>query len=88
MRHARRLIITLIGVTFWCVAATTAAYAQRITPPGGDITPPQPPPPAPTPEWKYVLLAAGGALLAVALVGLIASVRHSRQSQPSRMLQA
>jgi hypothetical protein len=23
MRHARRLIITLVGVTFWCVAATT-----------------------------------------------------------------
>jgi hypothetical protein len=28
MRHARRLIITLIGVTFWCVAATTVAYAH------------------------------------------------------------
>ena len=30
MRHARRLIATVVGVAFWCVAATTVAYAQRV----------------------------------------------------------
>ena len=32
MRHARRLIITLIGVTFWSVAATAVAFAQVVLP--------------------------------------------------------
>jgi hypothetical protein len=30
MRHTRRLIATLVGVTFWTVVATTVAQAARL----------------------------------------------------------
>jgi len=95
MRHARRLIITLVGVTFWCVAATTAAYAQPIPPiphrgGGGPVGPPPPPPPPPvdTSLWKFALVAALAVLMTVAVVGLVASLRRPRPSPPSGMLQA
>lgn len=90
MRHARRFIATLIGIAFWCVAATTVAYAKLPVPDGGVV-----PPLAPTgpidPErsgWQIVAIVALAALLTVAVVGLIASLRHSRSSRPSPMAHA
>jgi hypothetical protein len=94
MRHARRLIITLIGVTFWCVAATTVAYAEPIPPippPGGGapVAPPPPPPLQVDPSlWKFALVAALAVLMTVAVVGLIASLRRPRPSRPSGVLKA
>ena len=91
MRHARRLIITLIGVTFWCVAATTVAYAHPIPPPdgGGPVAPPPlPPPPVDPSLWKFALAAALAVLMTVAVVGLVASLRRPRPSRPSGMLKA
>ena len=96
MRHARRLIATLVGVAFWCVAATTVAYAQLPTrpDPGGGVIlsprslSPRSPITAETPLWKFFAVAALGALMAVAVVGLIASLRHSRTKEPSQMLHA
>jgi hypothetical protein len=96
MRHARRfiatLIATLIGVATWCLATSTAAYAQRPPDPvGGDVFPaPLPPlPPAQGTEvWKFIIVAAIAAMLTVAVVGLVASLRHARPSPQSGVLHA
>lgn len=82
MRKAGRLIATLVGVAFWSVVATTVAYAQRLPDPAVVVAPPQDPgviDPGPS-NWKYALIAALAVLLAVAVVGLVASLRHSRSS--------
>ncbi len=91
MRYARRFIATVIGLATWCVAAATAAYAQLPPDPvgGGDFGTPTPPPlGSDTQLWKFVLVAAIAAMLTVAVVGLVASIRHQRASQPSGMLHA
>jgi hypothetical protein len=89
MRQARRLIATLVGVAFWCVAATEVAYARPLPDPLGDVAPPQPVTSDPgTPAWKIALIVALAALVTVAVVGLIASLRHARPSQKSRVLHA
>jgi glycerol uptake facilitator-like aquaporin len=84
MRNARRLIATLIGVAFWSVVATTVAYAQRLPDPGAVVQAPKVPiSGGGTSNWKYVLIAVLAALLAVAVAGLVASLRHSREARPS-----
>jgi hypothetical protein len=96
MRHARRFIATfiatLIGLATWCVAAATGAYALLPPDPvGGGFQPPPPPtplPPASTELWKFVVVAALAAVLTIAVVGLIASVRQARPSRQSGMLHA
>ncbi len=97
MRHARRFIVTLIasviGFATWCVAAATVAYAQLPPDPvggGNDYTPPQGPrvPVAESEFWKFVLVAAIAAVLTVAVVGLVASVRQTRPAQKSTILNA
>ena len=88
MRNARRLIATLIGVAFWSVVATTVAYAQRLPDPPVGQAPKVSISGGGTSTWKYVLIAVLAALLAVAVVGLVASLRHSRQSRPSSALRA
>ncbi|MEO8556364.1 MAG: hypothetical protein ABI474_06805 [Actinomycetota bacterium] len=97
MRYARRFIAaataTVIGLASWSVAAATVAYAQMLPDPDvvGDFNPP-PPPHSPlgsgTQLWKFVLAAAIAAMLTVAVVGLVTSIRHQRSSQPSGMLHA
>lgn len=88
MRNARRLIATLIGVAFWSVVATTVAYAQRLPDPPVGQAPKVSISGGGTSNWKYVLIAVLAALLAVAVVGLVASLRHSRESRPSSALHA
>jgi len=92
MRHARHLIASIVGVAIWCVAASTVAYAQVFPePPFGGGVPRDPGPALPaggTELWKFALVAAIAALLAVAVVGLIASLRHSRSERPSPMAHA
>jgi Na+/H+ antiporter NhaD/arsenite permease-like protein len=85
MRHARRLFAVVIGCAAWFVAAATSAYA-RPDPGGGVVIPVNPPPAsaAGTPMWEFVATAALGVLLAVAVMGLVFSLRHSRSSEPSR----
>lgn len=87
MRHGRRFIATfsatLIGFATWCVATSTTAYALRDPGPADNFPVSQTPvgPTAPdTPLWKFVLVAAIAAMLTVAVVGLIASVRQARSS--------
>lgn len=87
MRHARRVIAIITGCAAWCVAAATVAYAKP-DPGGGVIITPPPPSAAETPIWQFIAVAALGALLAVAVVGLVASLRHQRASSPSGMLHA
>jgi hypothetical protein len=84
MRHARRLFAVLIGCAAWFVAAATSAYARPD--PGGGVFPVSQPiaSPAGTPLWEFVATAALGVLLALAVMGLIFSLRHSRTSEPSR----
>jgi len=97
MRHARRLIATLIGCATWCVAATSVAYARLPDPEpvGSVVAPSQGAAPlvgdqwwnsapstsaAGTPLWEVIAVAALGVLMAVAVVGLIYSLRHQRRS--------
>jgi len=91
MRHVRRIITTLIGLATWWVVSATAAFAQlRPDPAGsGEASTPVPARPAPDmPVWRYVLVAAIVGLLTIAVVSLIASLRHARLSRPSRTLHA
>jgi hypothetical protein len=89
MRYARRLITVLLSIAFWCVATSPDAFALRPDPPGISGVAPPAPSAAGTPLWQFVLVAAITALLVVAVVGLIASLRHARpSSRPSQMLHA
>jgi len=83
----------------YCAAAVTVAYARPdpgggvvVYPPSGGrvVYPPSGGTAAATetPLWKFFAVAALGALLAFAILGLIASLRHRRASEPSRMLRA
>jgi len=90
MRHVRRLITALATFATWCVVAATIAYA-RPDPGGGVMVSPSSTTStasADTPVWKFALAAAIAALLTLAVVGLIASLRHTRTAGPSRMLHA
>jgi hypothetical protein len=92
MRYLHRLIAIVIGFTTWCIVTSTVAYALLPDPPDG--TGAVIPPPSSgsiateTPLWKFVAVAAIAVLLAIAVVGLISSLRHARTSGPSRMLRA
>jgi hypothetical protein len=89
MRHVRRLIAMITGISIWCIATTTTAYAFRPDPPLGGTPPPPPKPPVPgTSLWQYLLVAAIAALMTVAVVGLIASLSHARPTRPSPMSHA
>jgi len=91
MRHVRRFIAALFGLAILCVAGATAAFAQFAPDPAGGGGSPAP---LPTPVvsgaqfWQFLLVAAIAALLTIAVVGLIASVRQTRAAQPSGMLHA
>lgn len=76
MRKARRLIATLVGVTFWTVVATSVAQAARLPDPGGIGQAPTVVNSSGTSNWKYAIIAVLAALLAVAVVGLVVSLRH------------
>lgn len=87
MRYSRRLIATLTALPIWIVAAATVAYAQQpIEPLGGGGRGAGTP--SDTSNWRYVLIAAIAAVLTVAVVGLVASLRHSRSSHPTPMAHA
>lgn len=89
MRHARRFIAAITGIAIWVIATTTTAYALKPDPVGGDVIAPPPPPPPPDPAlWKFLVVAAIAALMTVAAVGLIASLRHARPTRPSTTLHA
>ncbi len=81
MRHARRLIAVIIGCAAWCIAVTTVAYARPD--PGPVVIAPASTTAAATSTWEFVAMAALGALLALAVVGLIVSLRRSRASERS-----
>jgi hypothetical protein len=94
MRYTRRLIAILTVFGTWCVAAASAAYAMRPPDPvgGGGVIAPRPSgissSSVGTPLWKFIAVAAVTALLVLAVVGLISSLRHTRTAGPSRMLRA
>ena len=88
MRQARRLIATLVGVAFWTVVATTVAQAARLHDPSFIQAPAPTPTPSTTSNWTYAAIAVLAVFLAVAVVGLVASLRHSRATRQSPMLHA
>jgi hypothetical protein len=93
MRHASRFIAILIGCATYCAAAATTAYAQLATrpDPGGGVVvspPSQTSASSETSVWEFIGIAALGALLAVAVVGLVLSLRHRRATDRSPMLHA
>ncbi len=86
MRYLHRLIAALTGCAALCIAAATVAYA-RPDPGGGVIVYPPGQTSAGgtgTSLWETVALVGLGALLAIAVVGLVYSLRHRRQAEPSR----
>lgn len=94
MRYVRRLIAILTAFAISSIAATSVAFAQVATrqDPGGGVIvyPPSTTATAvETPLWRFFAVAALGALLAIAVVGLISSLRHRQtSSEPSKMLHA
>lgn len=88
MRQARRLIATLVGVAFWTVVATTVAQAARLPDPSGIGQAPTVVNNGGTSNWTYAAIAVLAVFLAVAVVGLVASLRHSRATRQSPMLHA
>lgn len=87
MRQVRRLVAVLIGCAAWSMAATSVAYAQLPDPGGGPIDDPTA---SNMPVWQFVVMAALGVLMAVAVVGLVLSLRNTgtpkplHRSQPTR----
>jgi len=89
MRHARRLIASIVGVALWCVATSSIAYAYPAPDPyegrpsgGGGIPDPG------VSGWRVVLIVAIVLLLVAAVAGLVLSLRHARASHPSPMAHA
>jgi hypothetical protein len=74
----------VISCATFCVAAATAAYAQLPDPEGGAIVAPPSTIEQATPAWEFVAMAALGVILALAVVGLITSLRHQRRSPTSQ----
>ena len=85
MRYVRRLVAILISGATWCIAAAAVAYA-RPDPGGGVIisTPADTAAVTTTPLWQIIAMVALGLLLALAVVGLVYSLRSSRKSEQSR----
>lgn len=92
MRHVRHFITALATFATWCVVAATVTYAREPDPIYDRV------PVAPTsttsaggvdtPLWKFALVAAIAALLTLAVVGLIVSLRQTRTARPSRVMRA
>jgi len=83
MRFARRLITVMAGCAAWILAAASVAHAQLITDGsggGGGISVVETS--TGTPAWEFVATAAVGALLTLAVLGLVFSRRSARRSEP------
>jgi hypothetical protein len=84
MRHARRFIAILVGCATWCLAASSVAYAKVVDDPGpAGIPVVTSPGSSGRPLWQILAFVALGVLLAVAIVGLVYSLSHSRRSEHS-----
>ncbi|HZY00420.1 MAG TPA: hypothetical protein VFE92_13170 [Dermatophilaceae bacterium] len=91
MHHARRVIAIIISCTTWSIAAATAAFAQLPPDPVGSgdsvVVIPASTTAQGTPLWQFVATAALGVILALAVVGLVLSLRQSPRSEQSRRTQ-
>lgn len=90
MRHPRRLIAVVIGGTVWTLLTTASAHASMLPDPAtvdsaaiahslsaGSVSA------IGVPRWEYAALVLLGILLALAVVGLVASLIHT-QRHPGR----
>ena len=89
MNHIRRMLAvlaTLAGALLAFTAASPAAFAVHVPPPGG-FTGPVPPPQVQTvvaggiPGWQVTAIAAAAALLAAMLAVILDRSRAARQPQ-------
>lgn len=87
VNYLRWFITTLTGAVLWFFATTTTAFALRPDPPLLGSTKRAAVSPQ-TPIWEFILVAGMAALLTVAVVFLIASIRNSRPSRSSQVLHA
>jgi hypothetical protein len=77
IRRTLTALATLAGALLALTAASPAAFAVRVPPPGGHAGPVQAPPPVHTivvggmPGWQIALIAAGAALAAAAVAVLL-----------------
>ena len=88
MNHLRRILAalaTLAGTLLAFTAASPAAFAVRVPPPGGFTGHVQPPPQVHTvvvggmPGWQITLIAAGAALATAAVAVLLDRTRAARK---------
>jgi hypothetical protein len=88
MNHIRRMLAvlaTLAGALLALTAASPAAFAVNVPPPGGFTGHVQPPPPVHTvvvggmPGWQIAAIAAGAALLTAVLAVILDRSRAARQ---------
>jgi hypothetical protein len=88
MNHIRRMLAVLVtsaGALLGFTAASPAAFAIRVPPPGGFTGHGQPPPQVQTivvggtPGWQIAAIAAGAALLAAVLAVILDRSRAARQ---------
>jgi hypothetical protein len=89
MTRIRRILTalaTLAGALLAFTAASPAALAMRVPPPGGTAGPVQAPPHVHTvvvggmPGWQIALIAAGAALTAAAVALLLDRARAARKA--------
>ena len=90
MNHIRRIAATLAGLAAAALALTAAspaAFAIRVPPPGDSGGPAPAPPQIHTivtggmPGWQITLIAAGAALLAAVLAVILDRARAARRHQ-------
>jgi hypothetical protein len=88
MNHIRRMVavlVTLAGGLLAFTAASPAAFAVHVPPPGGFTGPVQPPPQVHTvvgggmPGWQITLIAVGAALFAAVLAVILDRSWAARQ---------
>ena len=85
IRHAAGILAALGGALLAFTAASPAAFAIRVPPPGGYDRPVQPPPQMHTivtggmPGWQITLIAAGAAILAAAVAVILDRARTARR---------
>ena len=88
MNHIRRMLAvlaTLAGALLALTAASPAAFAVNVPPPGGFTGHVQPPPPVHTvvvggmPGWQITLIAVAAAALAAGLALLLARAWAARR---------
>jgi len=89
IRRATGILAALAGALLAFTAASPAAFAIRVPPPGGYDRPVQPPPQMHTivtggmPGWQITLIAAAAAVIAATVAVIVDRVWAARRHLPA-----